>query len=229
MNRQVEFIPGLVLAFGENIDAQPHQHNLWQICFSQQVFWLNGERLSQQVVVIPPKALHLLNMPQGGVILAEPQSHFGLMLAKVPKVWQLETTEVSWESALAAQPELSEAFSSGQQLRPKHPKILKLLQQLDLCLISTCLKPDQWRASDIAQQLGLSESRFLHLISAELGMPWRPYLLWRRLICAMQSIKRGNNATQAAHGAGFTDSAHLSRTIKSTFGMTSKQVIKSFR
>jgi AraC-like DNA-binding protein len=107
-------------------------------------------------------------------------------------------------------------------------RILKLLDKLDTCTTGKCLKPDKWRAKDIAQWLSISESRFLHMVREELGVAWRPYLLWRRLLCAIQAIKNGQSITNAAYIAGFSDSAHLCRTIKRLFGMTSKQLINSF-
>ena len=78
----------------------------------------------------------------------------------------------------------------------------------------------------LADELNLSESRFLHLFKAEMNIAWRPYLLWRRLLCAINSLQRGLSATEAAHVAGFSDSAHLSRTFRNNFGMTIRQVTK---
>jgi len=42
-------------------------------------------------------------------------------------------------------------------------------------------------------------------------------------MCAVQAILNNTSATEAAHLAGFSDSAHLSRTFKNTFGMTIRQ------
>ena len=77
--------------------------------------------------------------------------------------------------------------------------------------------------------MALSESRFLHLFSQELGITWRPYLLWRRMMCAIQAIINNSSATEAAHLAGFSDSAHLSRTFRTTFGMTITQALALFK
>ena len=81
----------------------------------------------------------------------------------------------------------------------------------------------------MANQLALSESRFLHLFSKELGIAWRPYLLWRRIICVIQALINGSSATDAAHLAGFSDSAHLSRTFRNNFGMTIRQAHTLFK
>ncbi len=65
----------------------------------------------------------------------------------------------------------------------------------------------------------LSESRFSHLFAAEVGLPFRSYLLWRRLMLAVERISAGSSLTAAAHEAGFADSAHFSRTFHRMFGV----------
>ncbi|MGF1689269.1 helix-turn-helix domain-containing protein [Photobacterium japonica] len=75
-------------------------------------------------------------------------------------------------------------------------------------------------ASRVAQKVGVSESRFLHLFRENMHITWRSYVLWQRLLCAINVIRQGSSATVAAHHAGFADSAHLSRTFKATFGLT---------
>ena len=68
----------------------------------------------------------------------------------------------------------------------------------------------------------------VHLFKQEMRIPWRPYLLWRRLLCAIAFMHKGGSATAAAYQAGFSDSAHLSRTFKSMFGITIRQAQASF-
>jgi AraC-like DNA-binding protein len=52
------------------------------------------------------------------------------------------------------------------------------------------------------------------------GIPPRRYLLWVRLMHAIEAAIGGDNLTTAAHEAGFADSAHLSRTFRRMFGRT---------
>ena len=75
---------------------------------------------------------------------------------------------------------------------------------------------DVSKAADIAC---LSESRFSHLFVAEVGLPFRTYMLWRRLMVAVNGIASGTNLTSAAHDAGFADSSHFSRTFLRMFGV----------
>jgi len=71
----------------------------------------------------------------------------------------------------------------------------------------------------VAAAVFLSPSRFAHLFSEEVGLPFRRYLLWRKLNRALSAFGRGLNLSEAAHAAGFADSAHLSRTWTQMFGI----------
>jgi len=73
--------------------------------------------------------------------------------------------------------------------------------------------------SEAASCAGLSPSRASHLFVEETGLPFRHYVLWLRLIRAVDVYSKGQSLTEAAHEAGFADSAHLSRTFKRMFGL----------
>lgn len=75
-------------------------------------------------------------------------------------------------------------------------------------------------ASEISAWAHLSPSRFAHRFRLHTGMPLRPYLRWLRLQRAAAAIISGASATDAAHTAGFSDGAHLSRTFRRHFGIT---------
>ncbi len=70
-----------------------------------------------------------------------------------------------------------------------------------------------------AKGVGLSPSRASHLFVEETGLPFRTYVLWLRLVRAVDARVAGRNLTEAAQEAGFADSAHLSRTFKRMFGL----------
>lgn len=72
---------------------------------------------------------------------------------------------------------------------------------------------------DVAGAVALSESRFRHLFVAETGTSFRAYLLWLRINLAIDAVMAGASWTDAAHEAGFADSAHLARTHKRMFGI----------
>ena len=78
---------------------------------------------------------------------------------------------------------------------------------------------EQVRLADAAQVVGLSPGRFSHLFAEHTGLPFRTYLLWLRLTRAVERFAAGDRLTDAAHGAGFADSAHFSRTFHRMFGV----------
>lgn len=73
--------------------------------------------------------------------------------------------------------------------------------------------------SDAVAGIGLSPSRLRHLFADQTGVPFKTYVLWLRIGKAVEAYARGESLTAAAHGAGFADSAHFSRTFRRTFGL----------
>lgn len=71
----------------------------------------------------------------------------------------------------------------------------------------------------LAEQAYLSASRFRHLFVEQAGMGLRPYILWRRFLRVWELAMAGESLSSAAHGAGFADSAHLTRTSRRMFGV----------
>lgn len=75
------------------------------------------------------------------------------------------------------------------------------------------------RIGSIAQAVHLSPGRLRHLFVAQTGITFRGYVLWQRMQDVLQAIEAGATLTDAAHAAGFSDSAHLTRTFRRMFGI----------
>src|SRR3546814_13792294 len=56
------------------------------------------------------------------------------------------------------------------------------------------------RLADAARKSDLSLGRFRHLFTAEIGMPFQRYVLWRRLLIAFDAIGGQHSATEAESG-----------------------------
>jgi AraC-like DNA-binding protein len=74
--------------------------------------------------------------------------------------------------------------------------------------------------ADAVPVSGLSAGRLRHLFVEQTGLPFKTFLLWLRLTKAVEIAATGASLTEAAHEAGFADSAHLSRTFRRMFGVT---------
>lgn len=72
----------------------------------------------------------------------------------------------------------------------------------------------------------LSPGRFRHLFVAETGTTFRAYALWVRIQHAIGAMMAGRSWTEAAHDAGFADSAHLSRTFRRMFGVSPTMIVR---
>lgn len=79
---------------------------------------------------------------------------------------------------------------------------------------------------EIAAGVELSESRFSHLFTENVRIPVRRYLLWLRLRDAIHLLAEGGSLTETAHAAGFSDSAHLTRTFRGMLGIAPSTLIK---
>ena len=101
------------------------------------------------------------------------------------------------------------------------PRILRCLYTIDEQLPYAPL-----HISDLCDFAYLSESRLSHLFTEQLGISVRQYVLWRRVFQAVTKARSGFSLTQAAHAAGFVDSAHFSRVFSSMFGVAPRFALK---
>lgn len=83
--------------------------------------------------------------------------------------------------------------------------------------------------SDVIREVGLSSSRFQHVFTNAMGIPFRRYRAWHRLRAAIQEVIDGENLTTAAHSAGYFDQAHFSRHFRNTFGAPPRKSLSKVR
>ena len=102
----------------------------------------------------------------------------------------------------------------GGAARPPHPGVRKLLR-----LLRAMPSGSDTSLEALARAVSLSPGRLMHAFTASVGIPLRPYLGWLRLQRAAAGIVAGLPLAEAAHAAGFADSAHMTRTFRRMFGV----------
>lgn len=84
---------------------------------------------------------------------------------------------------------------------------------------------DNLSVETLAKYVDLSEPRLMQLFKEKTGVPIRRYRLWHRLYTTSSKLAEGYNLTEAALLAGFTDSAHFSKTFKDMLGMSPTRIL----
>lgn len=250
MKPKVFLSPGIIVIYSAALDVDEHKHNAIQIVWpdSECALELKNHFVTSPVV-IGAQVSHKLSMKSGLIVLAEPQSDLGdalsaylqgkefIAIKDLPPLSLAEDcSSQSSDFPVGLLPPLWEALNlqwNGSLIGPcthhLDMRIARLQTKLDTCFTDECMKANNWKASEVASDLALSEGRFLHLFRQEMGISWRPYLLWRRLLSAVSLLNKGHSATHAAQVSGFSDNAHLSRTFHTTFGISIRQALLIFR
>lgn len=103
-------------------------------------------------------------------------------------------------------------FAKAEKQHALDPRIARAVASL----AAAC--EDGAAVRHMAGQAGLSPSRFQHLFTREVGVPFRRFRTWQRLRRAIGEIAAGRSFTEAAHRAGFFDQAHFARAFRQAFG-----------
>ncbi len=221
----------------------PHSHHAVQIILSLNVPVLihagDGEWRSVRGAIVRADAPHSLD-PCGAVVVflyVDPESREGRWLSRslqgpittvAPEQFEssLARLQLFWERPPNAS-EMTELVVSlvgslcvgpppARRMDERVTRVLELIRQNHAARIPL---------DDVAAKVFLSPSRLAHLFGEEVGLPFRRYVLWRKLTRAMLLISRGNSLSTAAHTSGFADSAHLTRTFHQMFGMNPKALL----
>jgi AraC-like DNA-binding protein len=121
-----------------------------------------------------------------------------------------------WARRLGAAP-----VARQRVIDPRVKRALRLLKEAGV--------EDDMSLGRVAVEIGLSPSRLMHLFTASVGLPIRPYMRWVRLQRAAHALALGRTVTEAAAEAGFSDSAHLSRAFRRAFGMRPSDMAATLR
>lgn len=230
---------GRLLYAAPGIESEPHSHYAVSVLIARgEPFQIRmGETLHPPLsaAVLAPNAFHELHAPRARMIVLhlDPDcAEFGPLSKRLNHAAllpiaaeELADLGAEFDRALAGELDCGAArrlyertlqqIGGGQESAHRH--LDSRIEQAILVLKRSL--PESKSAAELAQAVGLSEHRFMHLFKDELGLPVRRYTLWLRLHAAARQLRNGGTLTDAAHAAGFSDSAHLSRTFKEMFGV----------
>ncbi|MGF7124333.1 helix-turn-helix domain-containing protein [Rhodococcus sp. BE178] len=223
--------PGAVLYRGAGGDADLHAHHAVQVMISLDepfVLEFEDDHHHTAAAILPSGAPHRLHCTSRRLllILVEPFGPRGRGLGLIGErsrgqEFEAVLERIATEHADDADP-VTAVDSLVRAITPETPQrparlsepvraALRYLEQ------TPGIQPTLARA---AAEAHLSPSRLTHLFTLEVGIPFRRYALWVRLRTVTERVTFGDNLTQAAVAAGFSDSSHLSRVFKSNFGLS---------
>ena len=217
--------PG-VLAFTGTIGATDrHAHHAVQIITAPTELTVidgTGVRHRSTKVIVPANAADRIETGalRGSVVFLDPESTPG-------RAAHQRSVHIGWTPGpvlahTRERPLAAVVADLIKQLTPvpaaevpeRHPAVLAAL-----LLLPDLVEHGGVRGTEVAARVGVSTSRLTHLFTDQVGIPLRRYVLWLRLQIAITRVQAGDDLTDAAHAAGFADSAHLTRTCRDMFGL----------
>jgi AraC family transcriptional regulator len=239
---------GLGVLLFNAAEAESHRHHALQVVIGlSQPFKLHSDigDYENWVAIIAPDQPHRFDCREDweAVCLIDPET----ILARQLEERYLRDTNIGILGLDCVEPFMAELRTYIRQIRPARqakaffdavlsslagpllrvdsfdPRIQSVLEMVGKHQIK------KLSTSEVAKAIHISESRLIHQFTEQVGISWRSYLLWARLMDAILKSAQGIPLTDAAHEAGFADSAHLSRTFKRMFGMTPSEIFKNSR
>lgn len=216
----------------------PHSHYAIQLAIAapdglRVQFGRNAPWQPCHAALVPSRATHTIDVAGSewtAVLFIEPETPDGRALSarlqgrleildadtaavaakRLERAWR---TEKSPDAVRAVCLQLLRGLSRAAPPAPSDPRILAAIEYLRQRV------DENVPLATVAEAAHLSPGRFRHLFVEETGMPLRTYVLWRRLLHVWELLMQGESLSRAAHAAGFSDSAHLSRTARTMFGL----------
>jgi AraC family transcriptional regulator len=214
----------------------PHAHHAFQLVIAIDgevaVKGTRGEWRSGRGLVVPPDVEHSYDGrgAVGAMLFVDPESREGVWLRST---FRREIAFVPAERVAPYADELRTFLEQPHESMGIRPLILQCVQAM--CAGAPPARKLDERVTKVLQEIRvsedlrislesaaasvhLSEGRFAHLFKQQVGLPFRRYMLWRKLARAIVAIGRERTLAAAAHAADFYD-AHLTRTFHQMFGI----------
>ena len=229
---------GGFLAIGKSAGVVPHHaHHAIQIVFAIEgevaIKGTTGDWRAGRGVIIRQDAEHSYdgNGASAAMLFVDPESTEGAWLR----------TALADEITIVPEGRLAGSIAALRTFCENPFESMELPALIRHCVVSLCAGApparrldrriskvlDAIRASDdlrlsledAAAVVFLSPSRFAHLFKQQVGLPFRRYMLWRKVTRAMLAIGKERTIGAAAHASDFADAAHLTRTFYQMFGI----------
>ncbi|GAA2634399.1 helix-turn-helix transcriptional regulator [Actinomadura fulvescens] len=220
--------PGLLVYTGTVGTTTLHAHHSVQVFVARRgeivMADAAGERLGCRAAVIPPDVPHAVvhGVDDALMMHFDPESAQGRELGRSPVPHDAVAGWVRAGDLLGPAEDLLDALPAARTIVVRHPAVHRTLRTLPGRLDGPPI-----RLAELARAVELSESRLAHLFREEVGLPIRPYVQWLRLRRAAELVAAGASVTEAAHGAGFADGAHLSRVCRRMFGIAPSEFVRA--
>ncbi|WP_280299166.1 AraC family transcriptional regulator [Nocardia neocaledoniensis] len=218
----VVFSPGLMAFTGGIGDTAAHAHAAVQVVFVARgaltLIDAAGCTVPAQAAIIPPGVGHQVGAEPGTsgfVAFLDPDSVTAR--AAVERLAGLPGDRaMSWVAA--ARPRSPSPHAPAPPRRA-HPVVGEALRAAA-----------DWAGGppalgELAARVGISGSRLSHVFTEHVGLPYAAWRRWTRLHQAFAVVRAGGSLTEAAHTAGFADSAHLTRTCRDLIGITPTEAL----
>jgi len=229
--------PAAMIVWGPGFRSVAHHHHCVQLIVTlhgdMRVRGRPGQRWTKcGAALVRPDAVHEFDAPGQTVVIGfiDAESEIGAALIEriTGDIAPVPTHEVAlWRAMLGTAPNkqsverwLTRCLVRERGVVKIHPGVRRVLahlrQQQGLL--------DDSSLNALARIAGLSSSRFMHVFTESIGVPVRQYVLWLRLQRAACDLTNGATVTSAAHMAGFSDAAHLTRTFRRMLGTTPSDI-----
>jgi AraC-like DNA-binding protein len=234
---EFELTPGIAYYKGENIETERHTHHALEFIFAADKSFslLSDEIILEEIyaVVIDSNCPHKFIGKDGQYLFVYLEPDL-LQIEQIRNYYNLSVKKIVTLGGLACLPSVENIinfsfFSDILDITIDHTMVTEMDNRIQNVIkyIKNNLEYGQFKSDTLAESIFLSTSRFSHLFKEQVGLPLRRYILWCRIRKALEALLNGQNFTKSAHAAGFSDSAHFSRTFSEMFGVSPSSVLKN--
>ena len=233
---------GALCYVGALSDARGHHHVATQIvrawAGSFELSDGRNKRVVTSAAIIPSGCDHSIRILEpvvsGVLVFVDPAAPILSHVAKLARSsddagrWAEAGQALGWVEPKVSDPaSILQGFIAAQRqddgpgCEAWHPSVREAVELVPELL------PERVDLSTIARAVSLSPSRLSRLFNDQVGQSIPTYVRWVRLRFAIEALQRGLSLTDAAHAAGFTDSAHANRVCHEMFGLSPSQASRN--